>query len=770
MRAMPRSSNAGRWAYGLGWCVVVLVGWLVAWVQPSHAQQAAGSPQRSVTVVLAGGGAKGFAHLAVLRRLEQDHIKISKIIGTSMGAVVGGLYASGMSTQQIEQTIGNNDPAKMALDHFDRQDLPHRTRAYQQQYPVDIELGFKNGRVSFARGVSDGQRMLTLLQELTAHVPPNSSFDALKIPFRAVATRYRDGELVSFDRGSLPLAMRASMAAPAVFAPVEIDGETYVDGGLVANLPIEVALREGADLIVASYLGDDAPPEGSEASNALAVANQMLTILMRQNERRNISLLREGDILVRPQLQGFRFGDFNKATEIIAVGQQAVAAQEVQFAALTNTMGRANLGPDQQPASFTRREITVAKITVTGNADVPADYIERALSPLLGREYDPNQVAQQLDSLYTSGYFERLTYQLVLIEGGRYALEVDVNEKPYGPHFFKTNLGFFSESGGVNMFSVGLGYRRPWLTAGGLEAQADLRVGSQNLVSASLFQPFGQGWGLSGFMAYKSSELPLYRPDVATAERMANATVRRQEMGLDLTYDFNNKFTARMGVSTNLSSIDVDTANRVSFVSSNGQLVSYHLENASERFTGLNLELTADLLDSPSFPTQGYYINFLTSRIERSGSPYANYRLTALWAKSVGPHSLNLGLDVAADQVFECEGCEGGAPIAPLFLGGFQTMGAYHFGQLNGDRLLHMQATYMLRLLDGGLSRQPTYIGLVAEKGDAWMHNQAMSHNYSGTVFIAVDSKIGDVFFGIAQGSAGNRNVFVQLGRRFTVW
>jgi NTE family protein len=748
------------------WCGAVLLGSALA----AQAQPAASAPQRSVTLVLAGGGAKGFAHLAVLRRLEQDHIKISKIVGTSMGAVVGGLYASGMSTQQIEQTIGNSDPAKVALDYVERQDLPHRTRAYQQQYPVDIELGFKNGRVSFARGVSDGQRMLTLLQELTAHVPPNSSFDALKIPFRAVATRYRDGELVAFDRGSLPLAIRASMAAPAVFAPVEIDGETYVDGGLVANLPIEVALREGADIIVASYLGDDAPAEGRDASNALEVANQMLTILMRQNERRNIGLLREGDILVRPQLQGFRFGDFNKATEIIAVGQQAVAAQEAQFAALASTVGRAELGPDKQPVSFTRREITVTKITVTGNADVPADYIERALSPLLGREYDPNQVAQQLDSLYTSGYFERLTYQLAQISGGRYALEVDVNEKPYGPHFFKTNLGFFSESGGVNMFSVGLGYRRPWLTAGGLEVQADLRVGSQNLLSASLFQPFADGWGLGAFAAYKSSELPLYRPDLATPERMANATVRRQEMGVDLTYDFNNRYTARIGLSTNFSSIQVDTANHVSFVSSDGQVTSYHLENASERFTGLNLELTADLLDSPSFPTKGYYINFLTSRIERSGSPYANYRFSALWAKSLGVHSLNLGIDVAADQVFECEGCQGGAPIAPLFLGGFQTMGAYRFGQLNGDRLLHVQATYMLRLLDGGLSRQPTYVGLVAEKGDAWMHNQSMSHNYSGTLFIAVDSKIGDVFFGIANGSAGNRNVFVQLGRRFTVW
>ena len=737
----------------------------------AHAQTTPAPGQRKVTLVLAGGGAKGFAHLAVLRRLEADNVKIAKIVGTSMGAVIGGLYASGMSTQDIQKVIGNLDPSKVALDHIERSDLPHRTRAYQQQYPVDLELGLKNGQLSFARGVSDGQRFLTLLQELTADVPPNSNFDALKIPFRAVATRYRDGELVAFDRGSLSLAIRASMAAPGVFAPVEINGESYVDGGLVANLAVEVALKEGADIIVASYLGDDQLPLAStDTGNALTVANQMLTILMRQNERRNIGMLRAQDILVRPQLQGYGFGDFDKAEEIIAIGQQAVAGQEALFTALARVAMQNDPQSANMAASFSRREVTITKIAVTGNEDVPSEYIERALHSLLGKEYQPSEVGRLLDELYTSGHFERLNYQLIPIEGGRYTLAVDVNEKPYGPNFFKTNLGFYSEANGINLFSVGLGYRRPWLTPSGLEAKLDFMMGSQNLLAASLFQPFSDGWGLNTYMDYKSSELPLYRPDVSTAERMANATVRRQELGVDLTYDFNKKFTARLGLSTNLSSITVDTANIVSFPLANGQFITYNLENSTERFTGVNLELTADVLDSPSFPTQGYYVNLLTSHIVRGGAPYTNYRFNALWAQSYGPHTVNLGLDMGADHVFECTGCLVGAPIAPLFLGGFQAMGAYRFGQLNGDRLLHFQTTYMYRLSDGGLSRQPTYVGFVAEKGDAWMHTESMSHNYSGTVFIAVDSKIGDIFFGLASGSGNNQNVFVQLGRRFTVW
>ena len=157
---------------------------------------------------------------------------------------------------------------------------------------------------------------LALLQQLTVHVPPHAHFDELRIPFRAVATRYRDGEPKVFREGSLHLAIRASMAAPGVFAPVEIDGETYVDGGLVANLPVEVALQEGAQVIVASYLGQ--APDNADASsgNALVVANQMLNILIRQNEKRNLALLRAQDVLVQPQLGEVGFTDFRRAADI----------------------------------------------------------------------------------------------------------------------------------------------------------------------------------------------------------------------------------------------------------------------------------------------------------------------------------------------------------------------------------------------------------------------------------------------------------------------
>ena len=339
----------------------LLVAIMAFFAVPSFAEEVA-APK--ITVVLAGGDAKGFAHIALLRRLEADHVPIAKIIGTSMGAVIGSLYASGMSTEDIEKVIGSLAPGRVALDQVRRTELPHRARDYQQRCPVELELGVKNGQLTFARGVSDGQRFLTLMQELTAKVPPGASFDQLKIPFRAVATRYRDGELVSFNHGSLALMVRASIAAPGVFAPVEIDGETYVDGGLVANLPVEVALKEAADIIVASYLGDtDKIGDNLDTGNALSVATRMLDILMRQNERRNIGLLRPQDILMRSQLQNFSAGSFDQPAEFIQVGQAAVQAQDARFQTLARRV--ADYPPRLVTAAATAAEFVPQDVVVS---------------------------------------------------------------------------------------------------------------------------------------------------------------------------------------------------------------------------------------------------------------------------------------------------------------------------------------------------------------------------------------------------------------------
>jgi NTE family protein len=353
---------------------------------------------------------------------------------------------------------------------------------------------------------------------------------------------------------------------------------------------------------------------------------------------------------------------------------------------------------------------------------------------------------------------------------GKYELVVDVNEKTYGPNFLKTNLGFYTESSGTNRFFMGAGFRRPWLTPDGLELQVDLRAGSQSEFAASLFQPLSNGWGLNVYGTYNSNELSAYRPDVAVAVKMAAATLRRQELGLNLSYDLSKKATAKIGLVTNQTQVTIDTAKTVSFPLDGGGAVTYVMHDGQWDFTGMNAQFTADLLDSPSFPTRGYFVNVAAAQGVTGTSQYTSYRANALWARSFGAHVVNLGLDLGADHILDCNGCSGITSLSPLYLGGFQSMGAYQMGQLSGDRLLHAQATYMYRLSDGGILHQPTFVGFVAEVGDAWVSSRDYDPKYSGTAFIGVDSKIGDVFFGAASGSSGNRNIFLQLGRRFSLW
>lgn len=732
-----------------------------AWAQPK------------VVVVLAGGGAKGFAHLALLRQLEKDQVPINRIVGTSMGAVIGGLYAAGLDTGKIEQVIGSLDPGKVALDQLNRLELPNRTREYQQQYPIDFEFGLQNGGLSFARGVSDGQRFLALLQQLLAHVPPSVSFDQLKIPFRAVATRYRDGAPQIFDKGALDLAIRASMAAPGVFAPVEINGEVYVDGGLVANLPVEVALNEGADVVVASYLGANEDTQNPAPSHALAVANHMITLLIRQNERRNLSLLRQQDILISPALSDVGFAEFGRAAEVIARGESAIAAKQSAFDGLAKRMAQSRSHSDEHARTapaFNEREVRITEIRVKGQHSVPEAFVQRFFAGVMDKPHDPKVLASLVDALYTEGYFEQVSYKLDHVEGDRYALEVQITEKAYGPHFFKTSMGLFTELDGAQQFSVGLGYRRPWLTESGTELAVDVRLGSQSDLGIRLIQPLSQNLRTETYVEASMQSLPVYMPAESRKLNgrgtLATYDLQRARLGSALAFDLTRDSTLRLGLQAGQISYKADSAPFVGYsVAGDASPVIEEMMNFSQSFVGWRAQWVTDKLDSLSFPTAGYSIHVQLESGLKSDQ-YRSMQANLRWARQWGAHVLNLGLYLGTQDInADCQKC---SSPSFLYLGGFQRLSAFRQAELLGDRVALGSATYMYRLTDGGLLRQKTYLGIIAETGDAWRSYSEFNAKNSLGAFVAVDSKIGDIYLGMAKGSQNSRNVFLQLGRRFS--
>jgi NTE family protein len=760
----------GRWVQrALALALTLCAAWAQANTSAPQARAPAASAPGGVVVVLAGGGAKGFAHLAVLRRLEQDGVPIQRIVGTSMGAVVGGLYASGMGVEEITRVIEATDVPYTVFDTIERTSLTAEARAYERNYPSALEFGVRDGGATLSLGLSDGQHFLALLQRLTAPWPTQMSFDDLKIPFRAVATRYSDGAQKVFDRGSLSLAIRASMAAPAVFSPVKVDDTLYVDGGLVANIPVQVALDEGAETLVVSYFDHDDSDLADTPSNAFAVANRMLDILIRQNEQRNLALMRPGDVGVPIRLNGYGFADFELAREIVAGGQVAVDAKDQAFAQLAQGFaGRPPLaprGPGLAGDMSAQAGRVISRVLVEGNEVVPSAHVEQMLSPLVGQAFSPAEAERLIDLLYAEGDFERISYALLPDDQGRQLLKLTVTEKALGAKRLRTALGLSTEYGGVSRYGLGVGYRRRWVNDTGLSLQANLRLGSESGIGLSALQPLGDQWVLRAHGDYQRNTLPIYASPNDT-NKIAYLNRYEGSLGLDLGYRWGRTTSVWLGVSASDIRAEVDTARSVLL---DGQSEITHLRDMGFSFPGVRLGLVVDRLDSLLFPTRGHYLDLSWVRGSVDGETASRYRLSATAAHTLSRnHVLNLGADIAYDDITLSCGADDCSSLRTLELGGFQNMGAYRSGQLSGDRLVRLYGTYMYKLSQGGLWNQPSYVGLMWESGDAWSHaTDSGRWRHSGTAFVAVDSKFGDLYFGLARGTGRATNVFFQLGQTF---
>lgn len=302
-------------------------------LNPAPAATNSESTRPRIGLVLSGGGARGYAHIGVLKTLERMRIPVDVIAATSMGAVVGGLYASGLRADALEEKLTQVDLSDIAFDRNERAKLPQSLREDDFQYPIGLSAGYGDGKLKLPAGLVQGNRLLALLKNWTAQWPDNIKFSRLPIPFKAMATDLATGDPVILDRGSLPMAMRASMAVPGLFAPIEVDGRTLVDGGLVANLPVQLARDMGADIIIAVNIGSDLQRPEDLASPA-AVTQQMITILVGQNVRAQKALLRGRDVLIEPQLSDLSFTDFAKGPQGVAQGEKSAQGVEAKLAAL----------------------------------------------------------------------------------------------------------------------------------------------------------------------------------------------------------------------------------------------------------------------------------------------------------------------------------------------------------------------------------------------------------------------------------------------------
>ena len=323
-------------------------------------------------LVLSGGGARGAAHVGVLKVLEEMHVPVDLIAGASMGSIVGGLYATGMSPQEMEDALATMDWDASFEDKVPRKEMPFRRKFDESSFLTKLRIGIQDGHTALPTGLVEGQKLNFILRQLTLPSATVDDFDKLSIPFRATATDVASGEGIVLSHGNVADAMRASMAFPGLFSPVELDGRLLVDGGVAENFPVETARKAGAEVLVAVNIGT--PPAGKEKLTSLVkIINQVTNAATARNVRLSKAAIGPQDVFIEPDLGDISFIDFKRVRDAVAAGEKAARAQIEELKQILGARGRV-------PG--------LARADATQAVQAVRDRVDRARQPVSGLERD----------------------------------------------------------------------------------------------------------------------------------------------------------------------------------------------------------------------------------------------------------------------------------------------------------------------------------------------------------------------------------------------
>jgi NTE family protein len=400
---------------------------------PGEAQSnaSAGPLRPKVCLVLSGGGARGAAHVGVLKVLEEMRVPVDCITGTSMGSLVGAAYATGMSVPEMQDLLASISTQLLFREKPPRQEQSIRRKLDDRFDYVGPEMGLRDWNIELPKGIISGVQLETVLRAL-ARAKGYQRFDDLGIPFRAVATDLVTGKAVVFADGELANVMRASMSVPGVIAPAEFEGKMLVDGGITNNLPIDVARAMGADVVIAVNLGTPLAPR-EQLNSVLGVSGQVINILTEQNVQASLATLKPTDILILPALGDFSAADFDHLPQTVPIG--AAAARKV-----ADQLARLSL-PEAEYAALRARQIFAAapdtrpidEIRFVNLQRVNADAAKAVMDTKEGQPIDQKVLDADMRRLYGTGDFEHVNYRIIE-EPGRRVLAVDAVEKSWGPN------------------------------------------------------------------------------------------------------------------------------------------------------------------------------------------------------------------------------------------------------------------------------------------------------------------------------------------------
>jgi NTE family protein len=711
----------------------------------SIALQAQDSRQK-IGLVLEGGGALGLAHIGVLQWLYQHHVPVDLVAGTSMGGLVGGFYATGRSPDQIQQLIQNVNWDQALSGQLPFRDLSYRRKEDEVEFPTRIEFGLRHG-VQLPAGFNAGQEVSFILDRVTLAYSEIKSFNELPTPFACVATELNTGREYVFHDGSLSLALRATMSLPGIFTPVRSGNNLYADGGLLNNLPVDVAKHMGAQLTIAVYLQADSF-NAQQPLNTFSVLGQSLSVMIAANELKSMQM---ADVLVTVPLQKYDALDYDKAAEIIHLGYEAAEGKSAILSKLAVDDSAWTQYVEQREGR-TRQSPVPQFIAVTGTSPHLESRIQRRLSPDVGKPVDNVNLEQQFTRIAGTGRFASLSYGLTE-KDGKPGLLVTVLEKSYSPPIVRPLIIIDGTNYNQVLFSVGA--RITFLDWGsfGSELRNDVVAGSIYRLSSEYYHPFTPStrFFIAPQVALDTEKFYFY------FDNHIDSQYRKRQFGgaLDVGYTFGAHAEARVGYQSAYQRYSPVIGDTVIYPVQSGRI-------GVSRFH-YNLNLT----DDPVLPMRGISATYRGEWWDANTGTRKPFPLTELRTRFLFPlntkSSAYLTASGGSTLGFDNTG------IPPFSLGGGVQLSAFGENELITNQYYLFQTGYIRTL-----AKLPPFLGdtisllTTYEAGKTFFLPDEPSVPMDGVVGIVIKTAVGP--FEIA-GAAGNgkdhRKVFFQLGRLF---
>jgi NTE family protein len=703
------------------------------------------SPIKGVGLVLGGGGARGLAHMGVIEELERLRIPISCIAGTSAGALVGGVYASGMPIQTLIREVKAADWDHMLTGAPRRADRPYQRKKDDFKNLMDATLGVGIEGIKVPRAALSTQEMDVFLHKVTRDIAVRD-FDALPIPFQAVATDLVSGDPFEFTGGDLAIALRSSMAVPGVFDLVELDGHLLVDGMLIRNVPVQNVKGRCADDVIVVDVGTPLL-EKKDIRSFVDVADQQSNIYVRLNVRQQLALMGPNDVLIEPDLSGYSAASFGEGKAIIERGRQAVAPVAARLARYQVSEAeyaewKASL-KSRQPEELK----PYADVKVASGNFVPGTRIDHYLR---GEERSPSnqtEMVSRIESLYATGDFDRVAYSLRDQEGKRVA-EITPIERTVGPNYLRFGIDFKLDSYNNSDVAFLGNLQMTWLNRWGAQWRNDVRVGSGDYWQTEFFQPLAHSQFFTSASANFSREKYSLWDEGGRQQAQAEITSREAELGLG--YSLGSLGETRVSYFSGYRSGDV-------------VIGPSSLDFGSERGHGMRAYTVIDQFDNPRFPRSGYQ-GKLDYRYMHSTADGAKHMLNL---SADGAHSF--GALTVRGTVRLSGNLDPGVSISQFYtLGGFLNLSGYNTSELVGQRTAFFRLMGYKRIvsilpnLGSGM-----YVGFSAELGRVW--KQVFLEGDSpwirgGSAFVGVDTLLGPLFLAYGQSEGGRRAGYLYLG------